>query len=251
MADSKIFWVIGIVVLVLVVSSGKIDFKELFAVNPASTYCIEQGGELEIRTNPDGSQYSVCVFPDFECDTWAFYRGECGPEPEPECITNLDCGPQDSCFPGDVCMAGTCGKVSYAPPLLPCEGAIYPYPECSWDVSGCCLSIEEVLHTDNKCYDKYDTDFSGEIDRTELGFQIEDWKIAPLDSSLNWLRVGITKWKDYIRWKNYILGLESNCEDFTYSNCPDDCIKKCISSSCSGGICIADCDGVGSCRYPL
>jgi putative hemolysin len=48
--------------------------------NPASVYCEEQGGRLEIRTTADGSQYGACIFPDgSECDEWAFYRGECGP----------------------------------------------------------------------------------------------------------------------------------------------------------------------------
>jgi putative hemolysin len=48
--------------------------------NPASVYCEEQGGRLEIRTAADGSQYGACVFPDgSECEEWAFHRGECGP----------------------------------------------------------------------------------------------------------------------------------------------------------------------------
>ena len=48
--------------------------------NPASVYCEEQGGKLEIRTAADGTQHGVCIFPDgSECDEWAFYRGECGP----------------------------------------------------------------------------------------------------------------------------------------------------------------------------
>jgi putative hemolysin len=49
--------------------------------NPASVYCEQQGYKSEIRTAADGSQYGVCVFPDgSECDEWAYYRGECGPE---------------------------------------------------------------------------------------------------------------------------------------------------------------------------
>jgi putative hemolysin len=49
--------------------------------NPASVYCQEQGYTLEIRTDTDGGQYGVCVFPDgTECDEWAFFRGECGPQ---------------------------------------------------------------------------------------------------------------------------------------------------------------------------
>jgi putative hemolysin len=65
--------------------------------NPASVYCQKLGYKLEIRTNPDGSQYGVCIFPDgTECEEWAFFRGECKPEkrttkektikPEPVCI---------------------------------------------------------------------------------------------------------------------------------------------------------------------
>lgn len=54
--------------------------------NPAAVYCEEQGGEYEIRTADNGSQDGVCLFADgSECDGWAFYRGECAPEPtEPE-----------------------------------------------------------------------------------------------------------------------------------------------------------------------
>lgn len=46
--------------------------------NPASKYCIEQGYNITIRTNPDGSQTGYCVFPDgSECEEWAYFRGEC------------------------------------------------------------------------------------------------------------------------------------------------------------------------------
>ncbi|MFH1311477.1 MAG: DUF333 domain-containing protein [Nanoarchaeota archaeon] len=46
--------------------------------NPAAVYCTEQGYNYEIRENPDGSQYGICIFPDgSECEEWAFYSGEC------------------------------------------------------------------------------------------------------------------------------------------------------------------------------
>jgi len=49
--------------------------------NPASVYCEGQGYRLEMRTDADGGTYGVCIFPDgTECEEWAFYRGECGPE---------------------------------------------------------------------------------------------------------------------------------------------------------------------------
>jgi putative hemolysin len=46
--------------------------------NPASKYCIDQGYNITIRTNPDGSQTGYCIFPDGrECEEWAYFRGEC------------------------------------------------------------------------------------------------------------------------------------------------------------------------------
>jgi len=48
--------------------------------NPAAVYCEAQGYAVEIRTDENGGQYGVCIFPDGrECDEWAYYRGECGP----------------------------------------------------------------------------------------------------------------------------------------------------------------------------
>ncbi len=49
--------------------------------NPASVFCNEQGGTLDIRTDDSGST-GFCVFEDgSECEEWAFFRGECRPEP--------------------------------------------------------------------------------------------------------------------------------------------------------------------------
>jgi uncharacterized protein len=47
--------------------------------NPASKYCVDQGGRLEIRDEAAG-QAGYCIFEDgSECEEWAFYRGECEP----------------------------------------------------------------------------------------------------------------------------------------------------------------------------
>jgi putative hemolysin len=56
--------------------------------NPASVFCEQQGGRLEIRTDASGGQTGFCVFADgSECDEWAYFRGECHPggqgEPAP------------------------------------------------------------------------------------------------------------------------------------------------------------------------
>ena len=46
--------------------------------NPASVFCIENGGELEIREDATGGQVGFCIFEDgSKCEEWAFYWGEC------------------------------------------------------------------------------------------------------------------------------------------------------------------------------
>jgi len=47
--------------------------------NPASIYCQEQGYELQMFQDANGT-YGVCVFPDgSSCEEWAYFRGECEP----------------------------------------------------------------------------------------------------------------------------------------------------------------------------
>jgi dipeptidase D len=47
--------------------------------NPASKFCVDQGYQLEIRSQ-NRAQVGYCLFPDgSECEEWAFYRGECAP----------------------------------------------------------------------------------------------------------------------------------------------------------------------------
>ena len=56
-----------------------IESQPVQIANPASVYCEENGGVLDIREEEAG-QYGVCVFSDgSECEEWAFYRGECMP----------------------------------------------------------------------------------------------------------------------------------------------------------------------------
>ena len=52
--------------------------------NPASVYCGENGGTLDIRSDAAGNQSGVCVFADgSECEEWAYFRGECAPGGQP------------------------------------------------------------------------------------------------------------------------------------------------------------------------
>lgn len=76
----------GLYVLLLValvlgpVSCGRFSAGGSKIANPASVYCQEQGGTLEIRTGAEGGQVGYCLFDDgSECEEWAYYRGECQP----------------------------------------------------------------------------------------------------------------------------------------------------------------------------
>ncbi|MFH0885338.1 MAG: DUF333 domain-containing protein [Candidatus Micrarchaeota archaeon] len=60
--------------------------------NPASQFCEQNNGTLEIRTGT-GGQYGVCSFSNgAKCEEWAFYRGECGPDKPNFCEMDSDCG---------------------------------------------------------------------------------------------------------------------------------------------------------------
>lgn len=44
-------------------------------VNPASAYCVKQGGRLELRKDAAGNEFALCHLPDGRVvDEWAFFR---------------------------------------------------------------------------------------------------------------------------------------------------------------------------------
>jgi len=56
--------------------------------NPASKYCEEHGGKLEIVNNSDGSQFGLCQFEKYACEEWVYFKGECTIEADAEKIKN-------------------------------------------------------------------------------------------------------------------------------------------------------------------
>lgn len=48
--------------------------------NPAADNCVNNGGELELVTAADGSQFGMCNLGDYECEEWAYFRNECDVE---------------------------------------------------------------------------------------------------------------------------------------------------------------------------
>ena len=76
----KIIFVLVLAILISSCAKQAVEEKtggQAQIANPASVYCEEQGGKLEIRTNTDGSQTGYCIKDGTECEEWAFYRGEC------------------------------------------------------------------------------------------------------------------------------------------------------------------------------
>lgn len=57
----------------------KSTIDEAGLANPASVYCLEIGGTLEMRENEAGT-YGVCIFDSGrECEEWSLFRGDCDP----------------------------------------------------------------------------------------------------------------------------------------------------------------------------
>lgn len=44
--------------------------------NPASKFCEENGGDLEMIKNNDGSEFGMCHLDGYSCDEWAYFRGK-------------------------------------------------------------------------------------------------------------------------------------------------------------------------------
>ena len=43
--------------------------------NPASEFCVKQGGKSQTRKNQDGSEYGVCVLPNGQVvEEWDYFR---------------------------------------------------------------------------------------------------------------------------------------------------------------------------------
>lgn len=46
--------------------------------NPASQFCVDKGGNLQMQAKEDGGQYGLCFFDDARaCEEWTMLRGEC------------------------------------------------------------------------------------------------------------------------------------------------------------------------------
>jgi len=130
--------------------------------NPASVYCVDQGGKLEIREG-DGGQYGMCVFPDGrECDEWGFFRsGVCG-DPSDGGGANVDdavCG-RENCHGLDIKCGPNVAEVCTMEYRL--GDKCLRYVSCGI-VDGVCQEIKNAAFDACKaCVQKCETDFAGD-----------------------------------------------------------------------------------------
>jgi putative hemolysin len=107
--------------------------------NPASVYCEEQGGTLEMRQDADGGTYGVCIFADgSECEEWAYFRGECQPQSESNGEQAGPTSEQVVAWYGRVVSSGT---------VVPAESKLLIAPEGTGEVfvTGESGEIEETI----------------------------------------------------------------------------------------------------------
>jgi len=87
-----LFFLFSLTVLLILGGAGcrqtqKQGGEQAGLANPASVYCEENEGKIEIREDEQGNQAGWCIFPDnSECEEWAFFRGECQPDSQPKTI---------------------------------------------------------------------------------------------------------------------------------------------------------------------
>ena len=57
--------------------AGAQSNKAVGMANPASTYCIEQGGKMEMRKDETGAEYAMCYLPNGKViEEWDFFRSK-------------------------------------------------------------------------------------------------------------------------------------------------------------------------------
>lgn len=102
-------------------NESKIQINKTQVANPASIYCLENGGNISIRTDKSGEQYGVCIFSNgSECEEWKFFRGECN-LPVSNISYSDECEIDSDCVPSTCCHPSSCINKNSAPN---CEGII-------------------------------------------------------------------------------------------------------------------------------
>jgi putative hemolysin len=117
MKKRKAIWklIVGLIIIVILAFSfyslNKPKQQENISqiANPASKYCIDNGGNLSIRNDETGGQYGVCTFKDgSECEEWKFFRGECNTAIKDKNKSSDECEQDNDCIPASCCHPTSC-----------------------------------------------------------------------------------------------------------------------------------------------
>ena len=131
--------------------------------NPASVFCEEQGGTLEIRTDAESEgQIGICILPyGIECEEWAYFRGEC---PEKHVCTEAEkaaemctleymptCGDNGVTY-GNKCAACASKNIdSYTPGECPAKTYVTRDPEQCKVIKYMCIKGKAAFSDEFGC----------------------------------------------------------------------------------------------------
>lgn len=71
----KILLILSSALILSACLSSQNDESQVGMANPASVYCVEQGGESILKMSKSGDQYGICRFSNGrEIEEWKYYR---------------------------------------------------------------------------------------------------------------------------------------------------------------------------------
>lgn len=71
----KLFIGVGVIVMMSACHSFGEKEKHLGMTNPASEFCVKNGGKLEMKKDAQGNEYALCHLPDGTIqEEWDYFR---------------------------------------------------------------------------------------------------------------------------------------------------------------------------------